>query len=121
VTSGVLIEAVAAGVPVVATRFPHAVELLADGSGLLVDHQDPAGLAAAIRRIVTEPALAAALAARGKQLATGLRWPAVAAQYEALAQRLRYGAGLGGSPASAPSGLARKVVFVRAGSTGSGR
>ena len=42
VTSGVLIEAVAAGVPVVATRFPHAVELLTDGPGLLVPHQDPA-------------------------------------------------------------------------------
>lgn len=36
VTSGVLIEAVAAGVPVVATSFPHAVELLADGSGRIL-------------------------------------------------------------------------------------
>ena len=45
VTSGVLIEAVAAGVPVVATAFPHAVELLTDGPGLLVPHQDPAALA----------------------------------------------------------------------------
>ena len=31
VTSGVLIEAVAAGRPVVSTAFPHAIELLADG------------------------------------------------------------------------------------------
>ncbi|MEK8108330.1 glycosyltransferase [Micromonospora sp. M12] len=36
VTSGVLIEAVAAGVPVVATAFPHAVELLTGGPGLVV-------------------------------------------------------------------------------------
>ena len=34
-TSGVLIEAVAAGVPVVATGFPHAVELLGRGAGLI--------------------------------------------------------------------------------------
>ena len=34
VTSGVLIEAVAALKPVVATRFPHAIELLGDGAGL---------------------------------------------------------------------------------------
>jgi len=34
VTSGVLIEAVAAGKPVVATGFPHAVELLSGGAGL---------------------------------------------------------------------------------------
>jgi glycosyltransferase involved in cell wall biosynthesis len=33
VTSGVLIEAVAAGRPVVSTAFPHAVELLGDGTG----------------------------------------------------------------------------------------
>ena len=59
VTSGVLIEAVAAGIPVVATTFPHAVELLTDGPGLLVPHQDPAALAAAVRRILTEPGLAA--------------------------------------------------------------
>ena len=55
VTSGVLIEAVGAGVPVVATEFPHAVELLADGPGLLVPHQDPEAMAAAIRRLLAEP------------------------------------------------------------------
>ena len=42
VTSGVLIEAVAAGKPVVATQFPHAREMLAGGAGLLVPHCDPA-------------------------------------------------------------------------------
>jgi polysaccharide biosynthesis protein PslF len=47
VTSGVLIEAVAAGKPVVSTRFPHAVELLRSGAGLLVDRQDPADIARA--------------------------------------------------------------------------
>ena len=44
-----LIEAVAAGKPVVATRFPHAVELLGDGAGILVPQQDPAAMAAALR------------------------------------------------------------------------
>lgn len=88
VTSGVLIEAVAAGVPVVATPFPHAVELLTGGPGLLVPHRDPAALAAAIRRILTEPGLAASLACRTRPLAPALRWPAVAARYEALAGRL---------------------------------
>ncbi|MFF5173314.1 glycosyltransferase [Micromonospora sp. NPDC000089] len=88
VTSGVLIEAVAAGVPVVATAFPHAVELLTGGPGLVVPHQDPAALAAAIRRILTEPGLAARLAGRVRPLAADLRWPAVAARYGALAGRL---------------------------------
>jgi glycosyltransferase involved in cell wall biosynthesis len=88
VTSGVLIEAVAAGIPVVATAYPHAVELLTDGPGLVVPHQDPAALAAAIRRILTEPDLAARLAGRVRPLAADLRWPAVAARYGALAERL---------------------------------
>ncbi|MFF4876797.1 glycosyltransferase [Micromonospora sp. NPDC000668] len=88
VTSGVLIEAVAAGVPVVATAFPHAVELLTGGPGLVVPHRDPTALAAAIRRILTEPGLTARLAGRVRPLAANLRWPAVAARYATLAEGL---------------------------------
>ena len=86
VTSGVLIEAVGADIPVVATEFPHAVELLADGPGLLVPHQDPEAMAAAIRHLIHAPGLPGRLTG----LAGGptLRWPAVAARYEALAGRL---------------------------------
>src|SRR4249920_2995730 len=51
VTSGVLIEALAAGKPVVATQFPHAREVLAGGAGLLVPHRDPAAIAAALRSV----------------------------------------------------------------------
>ena len=43
VTSGVLVDAVAAGRPVVATAFPHAVELLASGAGIVVPRRDPGG------------------------------------------------------------------------------
>jgi glycosyltransferase involved in cell wall biosynthesis len=85
VTSGVLTEAVGAGVPVVATTFPHAVELLSDGRGLLVPHRNPAALASAIRRILTDPAMAIRLS---RPRTATARWPAVAAQYEALAGRL---------------------------------
>jgi glycosyltransferase involved in cell wall biosynthesis len=88
VTSGVLTEAVAAGVPVVATTFPHAVELLTDGPGILVPHRNPRKLATAVRRILTQPALAATLARRGRPLAADLRWPSVAARYDTLAGRL---------------------------------
>ncbi len=40
VTSGVLVDALAAGRPVVATAFPHAVELLSSGAGIVVPHRD---------------------------------------------------------------------------------
>ena len=58
VTSGVLIEAVAAGRPVVSTAFPHAIELLGDGTGLVVPQRDPSALEAALRRVLSEPDLA---------------------------------------------------------------
>ena len=43
-----LVDAVAAGRPVVSTAFPHAVELLGSGAGLVVPQRDPGALAAAI-------------------------------------------------------------------------
>jgi glycosyltransferase involved in cell wall biosynthesis len=85
VTSGVLIEAVAAGKPVVSTSFPHAVELLSSGAGLLVERQDPAGIAAALRRLCTEPGLEAAMRAEAERIAPDLLWPAVADRYRAVA------------------------------------
>jgi glycosyltransferase involved in cell wall biosynthesis len=85
---------VTAGVPVVATRFPHALEVLTRGPGLLVPHRDPAALAVAIRRILTEPGLAAALTGRSHPATRSLRWPAVAQRYEALAERLVDGGSL---------------------------
>ena len=81
VTSGVLIEAVAAGRPVVSSRFPHAVELLGDGAGLLVPQRDPAAIAAALRRVLTEPGLAGQMSRRAETIAPELSWRAVAGRY----------------------------------------
>jgi polysaccharide biosynthesis protein PslF len=88
VTSGVLIEAVAAGKPVVSTRFPHAVELLSGGAGLLVDRQDPAAITAALRQVFTERGRAARMSRQAAAIAPGLLWPAVAASYRQLAADL---------------------------------
>lgn len=88
VTSGVLIEAVAAGRPVVATQFPHARELLAGGAGLLVPHRDPAAIAAALRSLVTRRDVMARMAAAATATAPQLLWPAIADQYRDLAGRL---------------------------------
>lgn len=89
VTSGVLVDAIAAGRPVVATAFPHAVELLASGAGIVVPQRDPDALAAAIRTVVTDATGIAAMAAEARRLAPGLAWTAVAGQYAALADELR--------------------------------
>ncbi len=88
VTSGVLIEAVAAGRPVVSTAFPHAVELLSGGAGLLVPRQDPIAIGLALRRVLSEPGLAEEMAVRAAIEAPDLRWGAVAKRYRAVAARL---------------------------------
>jgi polysaccharide biosynthesis protein PslF len=88
VTSGVLIEAVAAGRPVVSTAFPHAVELLGDGTGLVVPQRDPAALEAALRRALEEPGLAEGLAELAARKAPDLLWGAVAARYQQIAESL---------------------------------
>jgi len=88
VTSGVLIEAVTAGKPVVSTAFPHAVELLGGGAGLLVRRQDPADIAHALSRVLTEPGLSARMSRCSADLAPQLLWPAVARSYRDLASML---------------------------------
>ena len=88
VTSGVLVDAIATGRPVVATAFPHAVELLASGAGVVVDHDDPDALAAALHRLLTEPDVAAAMAAEAARLAPAMAWPVVANGYLTLARSL---------------------------------
>lgn len=88
VTSGVLVEAVAAGRPVIATAFPHAAELLGNGQGLVVPQPDSAAIATSLRRVLTEPGLAEGMSARAEQTSAELLWGAVAQQYRTLAARL---------------------------------
>jgi len=88
VTSGVLVDAIAAGRPVIATAFPHAVELLSDGAGIVVPQRDPVALAAAIRETTSDPAVLDAMAARAREIAPSLSWGAVAAEYRALCDAL---------------------------------
>ncbi len=88
VTSGVLVDAIAAGRPVVATAFPHAVELLSSGAGLVVDHDDPDAMGHALRSVLTRPELAANMAAEASRLAPSLGWSVVAGEYLDLADHL---------------------------------
>lgn len=85
VTSGVLTEAVAAHKPVVSTAFPHAVELLSSGAGLLVPFRNGVAIGAALRRVLTDPALAARMSAEAARISPGLRWSGVAQRYRTLA------------------------------------
>ena len=84
VTSGVLVEAIAAAKPVVATRFPHAVELLEGGAGVTVSHGDPAALSRALRRVLTDPRSMASMGREAQRLADGWYWPTIGRRYGLL-------------------------------------
>jgi glycosyltransferase involved in cell wall biosynthesis len=63
----VLLEAMAAGRPVISTRVGGPEEIVVDGeSGLLVPRDDVSGLSSALRAVLDDPALAARLATGGR-------------------------------------------------------
>jgi glycosyltransferase involved in cell wall biosynthesis len=88
ITSGVLVDALAAGRPVVATAFPHAVEVLSGGAGVVVPHGDAHAMTTALRRILTDHDLAREMAAAAARIAPTLRWTTVAGRYAGLAEQL---------------------------------
>lgn len=83
-TSGVLAEAVAAGVPVVATGFPHAVELLSTGAGTVVPHKDPDAIAQSLREILTDSAVAEGMREVALRETHETMWTTVADRYRSL-------------------------------------
>ena len=71
----VTLEAMAAGVPVVAARATGAVDLVEPGvTGFLVPPRDCVAYADAIARIVAEPGLRAAMGKAGHDKAAAYRW-----------------------------------------------
>ncbi len=68
-----MLEAMAAGLPVLARDIPVARELTAD-AGLLIGGDDPDRWAAAIDRIITEAALRSELADAGRKRAADFTW-----------------------------------------------
>lgn len=87
-TSGVLAEAVAARIPVIATAFPHAVELLSGGAGIVVPHRNPRAIAEAVASLLSHPAPSALPREDGAEHADQPSWSAVARRYMMLVDGL---------------------------------
>jgi glycosyltransferase involved in cell wall biosynthesis len=84
----VLIEAMACGTPVVATRSPGTIEIIEhESNGLLVDHEATA-VAAAISRLLGDASLRARLVSRAKESVGYYATPLVADRYDRLFQEL---------------------------------
>ena len=88
VTSGVLVEAMVAGKPIISTRFPHAIELLGDGSGVLVDQFDPKAIADALRLLLTDKDHVRGMRLRSEKKADNFLWPNVSKDYFRVAESL---------------------------------
>ncbi|MER7283376.1 glycosyltransferase [Dactylosporangium sp. NPDC000244] len=83
-----LVEALAAHKPVIATTFPHAVEVLSDGAGLLVPHHDAQAIGTALKRVLTEPDLVGGMHHQATRISQNSRWIVVAERYRTLAVTL---------------------------------
>jgi phosphatidyl-myo-inositol alpha-mannosyltransferase len=89
-----LVEAMAAGLPVVATDIPGYREVVSDGvEGLLVPPRDPEALAAGLVRVLKEPELAKRLGEAGRERARTFDWPIVVDRLEELYTRAIESAG----------------------------
>jgi glycosyltransferase involved in cell wall biosynthesis len=101
-----IVEAMLAGLPVVATDVGSVSEAVADGeTGLLVPAGDPAALAAAIRTLRDDPEARRRLGERGREVASQRFTPeAMARAFEALYREILAGGVPGSEPAQATSG-----------------
>jgi glycosyltransferase involved in cell wall biosynthesis len=84
----VLVEAMACGVPVVATRSPGTIEIIEDGhNGLLVDH-DAKSVAAAIERVIRDIGLRQRLVSQARASVEHYAVPRVAERYDQMFREL---------------------------------
>lgn len=88
VVSGVLVEAIAANVPLIATAFPHAVELADMGAVQVVPHRDADAIAQSIEELLGSQTTAEQMISAQRALAPDLDWGSVAASYERLMERV---------------------------------
>jgi glycosyltransferase involved in cell wall biosynthesis len=93
----VVIEAMAAGTPVIGSRHAGIGEAIEDGhTGFLIPEQDPEALAAALRRLIDQPGLRQQLGENARQAAV--------ARFDMFAQSRRLEERLLGVIATAPGG-----------------
>jgi glycosyltransferase involved in cell wall biosynthesis len=95
-----VLEAMAAGTPVVASRVGAIPEVAGDAA-VLVDARRPDELAEAIEAVVGDPTLRERLAARGRARARLFTWEAVARRTLAVYEAARDGIGGGRAPGRA--------------------
>ncbi|MFL9953555.1 glycosyltransferase family 4 protein [Paraburkholderia nemoris] len=84
-----LLEAMAAGLPVVTARTAGGAEIITPECGIVLDDpDDPKALASAVARLADNDEARRAMGVAANELATGFGWARMAAQYIALYRQL---------------------------------
>ncbi len=100
----VLLEAMASGVPIVATDLAGYLTVLTHGNeGLVAPPRDPAALAAALRLLLVDPALRARMGARGIETARAYGWDRIVDRLETIYHTLASPARTIAAPGSPPA------------------
>lgn len=87
--STALLEAMATGLPIVATRVPGIVDQVEDGKeGLLVPAQNPEALADALRMVASDLETASSLSDQAERRSMEFGWERVAEKYLALYKKM---------------------------------
>lgn len=87
--STALLEAMAASLPIIATRVPGILDQIEDGrEGVLVPAENSDTLSQAIRKIATDPQLASNLSGEARRRSQEFHWEQVVQKYLALYQRM---------------------------------
>jgi phosphatidylinositol alpha-mannosyltransferase len=87
----ILLEAMAAGCPVVASNIDGFAEVMTDGvEGRLVRPKDPEALAGALLELAADPDLRRAMGERGRQRAQAFSWDRVSRRVLSYYERLDY-------------------------------
>lgn len=86
--SGTFVYALSCGCPIIATPIPHALELLSDDSGIIVDFKDSAQLAQAVNHLLADEDLRIKMGIIGLQKTAATAWQNAAIAYVELFQRI---------------------------------
>ncbi len=88
-TPGVMLEAMAAGLPVVTTKACGMREVIEDGEdGMLVPRRDSRAIAEAVTTLLADPGLRERIGVKAREKARGYTWEQIARRTEALYQKL---------------------------------
>lgn len=85
--SGTFVYALSCGCPIIATPIPHALELLKDKSGLIVDFKDSGRLAIAANKLLSSEKLRSRMKIAGLQKTAATAWENAAIAYAHLFNR----------------------------------